>query len=110
MTLRIERQARDDLHHATAYYLYNVDEETAERFTDAIASAFERIQATPHAGYLYKEPIDARLAGMRVRKVPGFPYLLFYVIGEEYISVLAALHERRDIAAVLYDRFTLGDE
>ncbi len=105
MPLRIERQAQEDLRAAADYYLDTADEDIAIRFVDAVHATFERIEYAPHAGWLYREPLQPRLAGLRARRIKGFPFLIFYIVEGPDILVLSILHERRDLPGALQDRF-----
>ena len=104
-TVRVEEQAEGDLLDAKDYYLTEAGKDVADRFIGAVEAALERLEASPHAGWPWREPVDPRLEGLRVRRVPGFPYLLFYLVKDSDVLVLAAFHERRDLPAILHDRF-----
>ena len=104
-SVRVEREAREDLFAAKDYYSQEAGADVADRFTDAVEAALERLATSPLAGRRWQEPVSARLEGLRVRRVPSFPYLLFYLVEDARVSVLAALHERRDLPMILQDRF-----
>ena len=59
----------------------------AERFFDAVESTIERIRNAP-TQFREVEP------GVRVRRVPNFPYAIYYIIESSEIIIVAVKHDR----------------
>jgi toxin ParE1/3/4 len=75
--------------------------ETALRFDDAAAAAFEKLARMPGLGERRESP-NPRLAGLRVSPIDGFPnHLVFYRPIDGGIEVVRVLHGARDIESVL---------
>jgi toxin ParE1/3/4 len=72
----------------------------ADRFLDAVRSAFQALAHMPEMG----SPRTLRrpgLAGLRVWLVPGFPnYLIYYRPLEGGIEVIRVLHAARDVRRI----------
>ena len=87
--LTFRRSAEQELIAAAIWYERR-EEGLGAAFLDAIKSTLQRVQESPlthpewRAGSLYRRIV--------VRK---FPYLLFYVVDEEEISIVAVAHGRR---------------
>lgn len=91
-------QARRDIDDAIAYYLGEGAEQAALGFIDALEHAYARIARRPASGsprYAH----ELNLPGLRVRPLPRYPYLVFYVEHPERIDVWRVLHGQRDIPA-----------
>jgi plasmid stabilization system protein ParE len=58
-------------------------------FFDAVESAIERIRNAP-TQFREIEP------GVRVCRVPNFPYAIYYIIEISEIIIVAVKHDRRD--------------
>jgi plasmid stabilization system protein ParE len=69
-----------------AIYFYG---KAAERFCNSVESAIKRIQDAPTQ---FRE-IEA---GIRVCRVQHFPYLIYYLLEEAEILIVALKHDRRD--------------
>jgi toxin ParE1/3/4 len=75
----------------------------ALRFAEALNSAYRSIADRPGSGSpLHGDALG--IAGLRARKVPRFPYLIFYIESGEAIEVVRILHAQRDIPAALRRR------
>ncbi len=87
---------------AVDYYLAEADTEVALRFVAAVERAVGQIGRSPQSGSL-RLSYELEIPGLRVRPVARFPYLLFYVAGDEVVDVWRILHSRRDIPAAIAD-------
>ncbi len=94
--VRLRERAATDIDGAADYYLGGAGAEVALRFVDAVERAVGQISRSPHSGNL-RFSYELEIPGLRVRPVPRFPYLVFYVVGDEVVDVWRILHSRRDI-------------
>ncbi len=75
--------------------------EAPQRFYDAAAATFEKLARMPGLGER-RESLNPRLAGLRVRRIEGFPnHLIFCRPVEDGIEVVRVLHGAGDIDRVL---------
>lgn len=97
----IRRQlARTDIEQAAAYYFDTAGLAVAERFVAAVETAAAHAATHPEAGSVrYAQALDR--PGLRFRTVKGFPHLVFYRDGGDYLDVWRVLHAERDIPAWL---------
>lgn len=89
-----------DTDEAFEHYLSVGGEKVAFGFIDALQSAYKFIAANPELGsprYAH----ELGLAGLRHRRLPSYPYLIFYVVNAQSIDVWRILHAERDIPAWL---------
>ena len=100
--VRLRERAAADIDQAVAYYLAEADSDVAERFVDALERAVGQIGRSPQSGGL-RFSYDLELPGLRVRPLVRFPYLVFYVVGDEVVDVWRLLHTRRDIPTAMGD-------
>ncbi len=100
--VRLRALASADIERAADYDVREAGTVVATRFVDAIEIAVGRIGRSPQSGSL-RFAYELEIPGLRVRSVPRFPYLVFYVVGEEVIDVWRVPHTRRDLPAALAD-------
>ncbi len=98
--LRPRAEARQDTEHAAAYYANQAGIKVAEDFIEALQDAYNSVATHPVAGsprlsYMLNFP------ELRFWRVPGFPYLIFYIDRPHYVDVLRVLHSGRDFAGDL---------
>ena len=94
--------AQRDIDEAIDYYLQEAGDRVALRFIDAAEATLRSIGQSPAAGsprYAH----ELNLPGLRSRQLKRFPYLVFYVEGEDHIDVWRVLHAKRDIPAWLQE-------
>ena len=100
--VRLREQAAVDIDQAVDYYLAEADTDVAVRFVDAVDRAVGQISRSPLSGILqFSYELD--IPGLRVRPLARFPYLVFYVVGDEVVDVWRILHTRRDIPTAMGD-------
>jgi toxin ParE1/3/4 len=93
-------RARRDVEEAIEYYAVEAGADVALGFVDALQKAFRAIGDHPGIGSpRYAHELD--LPGLRSHRLDRFPFLLFYVEGEDRIDVWRVLHAQRDIPAWL---------
>lgn len=91
-------QARADIRAAVHYYADEAGEDTALGFIDALRNAYRLISSRPATGSpLYGHELN--LPGLRHRRLKRYPFLVFYIEGDDHIDVWRVLHAQRDIPA-----------
>lgn len=86
---KFEPEAERDLNEAFDYYeLKEPDTGLADRFIKNVTDKAEKISTKPTR---YSEDIY----GVRKAKVPIFPFYIFYIIKEAFISIIAVWHNSR---------------
>lgn len=93
----------DDIYHI-AVYLLGENESVAHRFVDAVQETLKDLARMPGWGSI-KHFRDPALFEVRSWRVKGFRnYLIYYLIADDGIDVLAIMHGARDIERLLEDR------
>ena len=101
-SVRLRERAATDIEHATDYYLGDAGAAVALRFVDAVERVISQISRSPLSGSL-RFSYELEIPDLRVRPVARFPYLVFYVVGDEIVDVWRILHSRRDIPSAIAD-------
>ena len=100
VALSFRAAARRDIEEIADRYTLEASEDVALRFTDALERAAERLSERPLIGSArYAEA--AAEAGLRHKRIAGFPYLIFYLTDEHRLEIVRILHVRRDIPGIL---------
>jgi len=100
--VRLREQAAVDIDQAVDYYLAEADTDVAVLFVDAVERAVGQISRSPQSGSL-RFSYELEIPGLRVRPLARFPYLVFYVVGDEVVDLWRVLHTRRDIPTAMGD-------
>ena len=100
-TLRTLDRADKDFDDAIDYYLMHAGEPIAERFVNAISTAYAMIGDNPEIGALRLGDAIGRPA-LRTWTVRGFPYVICYEVGPDSVDVWRVLHARSDIPEHLF--------
>ncbi|HSW29046.1 MAG TPA: type II toxin-antitoxin system RelE/ParE family toxin [Longimicrobiales bacterium] len=88
--------ADDDIRRAAEFYVAEGSISLAMDFLSAVERTLGQMKAHPAAGSpRYAHELD--LPGLRHRRVPGYPYLIFYGDEGPTVSVWRVLHEEQDI-------------
>lgn len=99
MTIRkvIPRQiAERDVDDAIDHYFGEGGVDLALRFIDELDAAFRHLAAHAESGSpRYATELD--LPGLRSWPLQHFPYLVFYVVNDEFVDVWRVLHGKRDL-------------
>lgn len=98
--LRLRERAALDIDQAVDHYLTEAYIAVALRFVDAVERTIGQISRSPQSGSL-RFSYELEIPGLRVRPLAHFPYLVFYVVGDEVVDVWRILHTRRDIPAAI---------
>lgn len=105
MTIKVVRPrlvATEDFRSAVRWYRREAGVDVAQRFVASVAETFAAIAEMPAIGsaswgdYL-------GIAGLRTRRIQGFPYDVFYFESEEIIDVWRILHQHRDISRAIVE-------
>jgi toxin ParE1/3/4 len=93
--------AERDIDGQAEYLFREASLETALRFYEFAAVAFEKLARTPGLGE-QRHSSNPLLAGLRIWRIDGFPnHLIFYRPIEGGIEIVRVLYRARDIDAVL---------
>jgi toxin ParE1/3/4 len=93
-------QAEADLIERTQYYAAEASAEVAGRFFDAAIAALHAVERMPGTGSpRIGELCD--IAGLRMRRVEGFPCGWFYFVRANHLDVVRLLAEAQDLTAIL---------
>jgi toxin ParE1/3/4 len=101
-SVRLRERAATDIERVTDYYVTEAGPAVALRFVDAVELALGQISRLPLSGSL-RFSYELEIPDLRVRPVARFPYLVFYVVGDEIAEVWRILHTRRDIPSAIAD-------
>lgn len=79
--------ASEDVHQAWAWYEAR-QRGLGQRFTDSLKLV---------VAFISEHPLACAVAyrGLRRALLPGFPYALFYLVGEDCLRVIGCLHQYR---------------
>ena len=92
--------AEADLIEHSRYYLAEAGDEVANRFFDSAIAALHAVERMPGTG----SPRIGELcgvAGLRVRRVEGFPCGWFYFVLASHLDVVRLLADAQDLTAIL---------
>lgn len=96
--------AVEDLDRVSAYYLHLAGAASAERITDQILTALERLTQFPYLGPLHQDPV---LAAMGFRKLVAGEYVRVYKVIDQTVFVYRIVHGTRDYPKYFYERLEL---
>lgn len=83
--------------------------DAAEHFAETVERLLVDLRIYPESGRQW-HPTDRRLTGVRFRVVSGFNVLIFYLIRDDKLIALRALHGARgDIQTLLADDMATND-
>ena len=99
-SVQLRERAAIDIDSAADYYRSEAGADVALRFIDAIERAVGQIARSPQSGSL-RFAYELEIPDLRVRPIARFPYLVFYVIGEDVVDVWRVLHTKRDIPSAI---------
>ena len=91
-------RARQDFDEAVDYYLTEASVDVALRWISELEGVFDHIAEYPGSGSP-RYGHELRIAGLRSWPLTDFPYLVFYVEGDQVIEVWRILHGSRNIPA-----------
>jgi toxin ParE1/3/4 len=100
--VRFRERAAADIDQAVDHYLAEASADVALRFVDAVERTVGQIGRSPHSGDL-RFSYELGIPDLRVSPLARFPYLVFYVVGDEVVDVWRVLHTRRDVPGAMSD-------
>lgn len=90
--------AEQDVDDALQFYVAEAGATVALGFVDALERAYRLLAEQPNAGAT-RYAHELGLPGLRHWPLQGYPYVVFYVAGEDRVDVWRVLHAARDIPA-----------
>jgi toxin ParE1/3/4 len=97
---RLRPAAEADLVERTKYYAVQAGNDVAGRFFDSAIAALQALERMPGVGSTRLGELCG-IAGLRVRRVEGFPCGWFYFDRADHLDVVRLLADAQDIAAIL---------
>lgn len=97
---RLRPLAASDLTERTRYYRRDGGDDVGERSFESAISALRAIEQMPAAGSSRIGEICG-IAGLRVRRVVGFPCGWFYFIAPDHVDVVRLLADAQDLPTIL---------
>lgn len=101
-SVQLRERAATDIDHAADHYRREAGADVALRFIDAVERAVGHIARSSQSGSL-RFAYELEIPELRVRPIARFPYLVFYVAGEDIVDVWRVLHPKRDIPSAIAD-------
>ena len=101
-TVRFRSRAAADVDAAVDHYRREAGESVAVDFVEALEHCVRRSRNGPHVGSLLFS-YELGIPELRTTTTQRFPYVVFYLPGDDHIDVWRVLHSRRDIPTTLAD-------
>jgi toxin ParE1/3/4 len=103
MRVALRQLVESEIEVGFTHYLKQAGGKVAGDFLDQVTAALSHIaqfpeSGSPHYGHFFPD-IDLRFWLVR-----RFPYVIFYVVRDDYVDVIAVLHQYSDIQALLLKR------
>lgn len=102
MQVTLRAIAAQDIQSATEYYRTEAGPDTALAFVDSLETAIDHLRRHPLTGSP-RFAFELEIPELRSWRLERFPYLLFYVTGDDLIDIWRVLHVRRDVPTHLAD-------
>ncbi|MDH3731368.1 MAG: type II toxin-antitoxin system RelE/ParE family toxin [Acidimicrobiia bacterium] len=102
MQVTLRAVAAEAIEAAVNYYRPEAGPETALPFVDSFETAIDHLSRHPFTGSL-RFAFELEIPELRSWRLERFPYLVFYVAGDDLIDIWRVLHVRRDVPAHLTD-------
>ena len=102
MQVSLRAVAADDIEAAINYSRVQAGSETALAFVDSLETAIDHLSRHPFTGSL-RFAFELEIPDLRSWRLERFPYLVFYVAGDDLIDIWRVLHARRDVPTHLAD-------
>ena len=99
---RLRPLAEADLIERTRYYRNESGVELGARFFDAAVASLKAIETMPGAGSPRAGELCG-IAGLRVRRIAGFPVGWFYFVRSDHADVVRLLADAQDLPVILSD-------
>lgn len=102
MQVSLRAVAAADIEAAIDYCRAQAGPDTALAFVESLETAIEHLARHPFTGSL-RFAFELEIPDLRSWRLERFPYLVFYVAGDDLIDIWRVLHARRDVPAHLAD-------
>jgi toxin ParE1/3/4 len=96
----LRTQAEADLIERTQYYAAEASAGVAGRFFDVAIAALHGVERMPGTGSPRIGEL-CEIAGLRMRRVEGFPCGWLYFVGANHLDVVRLLADAQDLTAIL---------
>lgn len=73
------------------WYIAQQDSKAADKMIERLVSRFDMLARQPHIGEKCEE------LGMRLRNFPVRPYVIYYIVEVDSVSIIRVLHGARDV-------------
>lgn len=100
MDARLRAVAAADIDAAVDYYRETAGGDTAIDFVDSFESALAHLTRYPFGGSL-RFGYELEIPDLRSWSLKKFPYLIFYLPGDDHLDIWRILHAKRDIPSHL---------
>ena len=100
MQANLRALAATDIEAAVTHYRDEAGPKAAHDFVNALEAAITHLRRHPLTGSL-RFAFELEIPALRSWPLQEFPYLIFYVPGDDRIDIWRVLHARRDIPAHL---------
>ena len=97
-SVQLRERAAADIMRAIDYHLVEAGPQVSLRFVDSVGRALGQVSRSPNLSSL-RFSYELGIPELRVRPVGRFPYLVFYMVGDDVAEIWRILHTRRDIPA-----------
>lgn len=101
MQIRLRAVAAADVESAISYYRETAGSAVATDFVDEFEKAISMLTRHPHTGAL-RFAYELEIPDLRSWSLNKFPYIVFYLPGEDHLDIWRVLHAQRDIPAFLH--------
>ncbi|GAB5466807.1 MAG: hypothetical protein Kapaf2KO_22430 [Candidatus Kapaibacteriales bacterium] len=88
MNLRIEPDAYSDMQEIFDWY-HSKSAKAANKFRVLLKENLSFIKDNPYS--------SVKLSGLRRKRMIGFPYMIYYSISNDYVNIIAVLHNSRKV-------------
>ncbi len=93
-------RAEADLIERTHHYAAEAREDVANRFFDSAIAALRAVERLPGTGSPRVGELSG-IAGLRLRRIEGFPRGWFYFVRTDHLDVVRLLADAQDLTAIL---------
>jgi toxin ParE1/3/4 len=100
MRVVIRASADAEITTGLLHYLSQAGDKVAAGFLDNVKAGLAHIEAFPKSGSARYGALFPEIE-LRFWRIRTYPYLIFYVVREDYVDVIALLHAHADIPRIL---------
>lgn len=103
MRLVIRDSADKEITSALVFYFSEAGDKVASDFLDNVKAGLIHISAFPESGSARYRSLFPEI-DLRFWQVKTFPYMIFYIIRDDYVDVIAVLHAFSDIPNIFAEK------